>query len=178
MKRHKAYGDISTADAECDECAAGTADVSQADGGADGQQMNTFERIYRAVELIPKGRVASYGVIAALAGNPRMSRIVGYALHVNPDPERIKCHRVVFADGSLSRAFVFGGENEQRALLEAEGVGFLPNGKVDMKKYAVFSREHEKKNRQMHKPCSSSTVYMLCAAVCLHSGRGNRKHNS
>lgn len=47
----------------------------------------------------------------------------------------------------MSRAFVFGGENEQRALLEAEGVGFLPNGKVDMKKYAVFSREHEKKNR-------------------------------
>lgn len=147
MKRHKAYDGISTADAECDECAAGTADVSQADGGAHGQQMNTFERIYRAVELIPEGRVASYGVIAALAGNPRMSRIVGYALHVNPDPERIKCHRVVFADGSLSRAFVFGGENEQRALLEAEGVGFLPNGKVDMKKYAVFSQEYTKKKR-------------------------------
>lgn len=77
MKRHKAYDGISAADAECDECAAGTADVSQADGGAHGQQMNTFERIYRAVELIPKGRVASYGVIAALAGNSRMSRIVG-----------------------------------------------------------------------------------------------------
>ena len=101
MKRHKAYDGISAADAECDECAAGTADVSQADGGAHGQQMNTFERIYRAVELIPKGRVASYGVIAALAGNSRMSRIVGYALHANPDPERIKCHRVVFIEPGL-----------------------------------------------------------------------------
>lgn len=148
MKRHKAYDGISAAEEENGECAGGkggTENIPKAD--AHGQQMNTFERIYRAVELIPKGCVASYGVIAALAGNPRMSRIVGYALHVNPDPERIKCHRVVFADGSLSRAFVFGGENEQRALLEAEGVGFLPNGKVDMKKYAVFSQEYTKKKR-------------------------------
>lgn len=96
--------------------------------------MNTFERIYEAVKLIPKGCVASYGQIASLAGNPRMSRIVGYALHVNPDPESIKCHRVVFKDGSLSKAFAFGGADEQRRLLEQEGVAFLENGKVDMKK--------------------------------------------
>jgi methylated-DNA-protein-cysteine methyltransferase-like protein len=96
--------------------------------------MNTFRRIYEAVKLIPKGCVASYGQIAALAGNPRMSRIVGYALHVNPDPESIKCHRVVFKDGSLSEAFAFGGASEQRRLLEQEGVVFLENGKVDMKK--------------------------------------------
>ncbi len=148
MKRYKAYDGISAAEEERDGCAGGRGGVggiTKAD--ADGRQMNAFERIYRAVELIPEGCVASYGVIAALAGNPRMSRIVGYALHANPDPERIKCHRVVFADGSLSRAFVFGGENKQRALLEAEGVGFLPNGKVDMKKYAFFSQEYSKKNR-------------------------------
>ena len=142
MKRHKAYGDISTADAECDECAAGTADVSQADGGADGQQMNTFERIYRAVELIPKGRVASYGVIAALAGNPRMSRIVGYALHVNPDPDTIPCYRVVNRLGAVSAAFAFGGGNRQIELLEADGIP-CPDGVVDLKKYQWSRRALE-----------------------------------
>ena len=99
--------------------------------------MNTFERIYEVVKQIPKGRVASYGQVAALAGNPRLSRVVGYALHANPDPARIPCYRVVTKDGRLSPAFAFGGENRQRELLEAEGVGFDENGKVDMKKYRI-----------------------------------------
>ncbi len=99
--------------------------------------MNTFERIYEVVKQIPKGRVASYGQVAALAGNPRLSRVVGYALHANPDPVRIPCYRVVTKDGRLSPAFAFGGENRQRELLEAEGVGFDENGKVDMKKYRI-----------------------------------------
>lgn len=96
--------------------------------------MNTFEKIYAAVKLVPEGCVATYGQIAALAGNKHWSRIVGYALHVNPDPEHIKCHRIVMKDGSLSSAFAFGGENMQRQLLEAEGVSFQANGKVDMDK--------------------------------------------
>ena len=95
---------------------------------------NTFNRIYDAVRLIPEGYVATYGQIAKLAGNPHWSRIVGYALHVNPDPENIKCHRVVFKDGALSPAFAFGGCDAQRALLEKEGVSFLENGKVDLEK--------------------------------------------
>ena len=57
--------------------------------------MNTFEKIYDVVRRIPEGKVATYGQIAAMAGNPRWSRVVGYALHVNPEPGVIPCHRVV-----------------------------------------------------------------------------------
>lgn len=97
--------------------------------------MNTFEKIYETVKLIPRGKVATYGQIAALAGNPRWSRVVGYALHVNPDQNTIKCHRVVKRDGSLSEAFAFGGENKQRELLENEGVRFDSNRKVIMSEF-------------------------------------------
>ena len=70
--------------------------------------------------------------IALLAGSPRASRIVGGALHRNPSPGVIPCHRVVFRDGSLAPGFAFGGAGAQRALLEAEGVPFLPDGRVDL----------------------------------------------
>mgnify|MGYP000814260016 FL=1 len=72
---------------------------------------NSYERIYAVVRQIPYGRVATYGQIAALAGNPRWSRVVGYALHVNPDPAHIPCFRVVNRFGEVSSAFAFGGEN-------------------------------------------------------------------
>ncbi len=97
--------------------------------------MNTFERIYEIVRQIPKGKVASYGRVAALAGNPGWSRVVGYALHVNPDPDSIPCYRVVTKDGKLSEAFAFGGINMQRELLEKDGVEFLADGRVDMDKF-------------------------------------------
>ena len=93
--------------------------------------MNTFEKIYEQVRLIPKGKVATYGQIAFLAGNPRWSRVVGYALHVNPDPDSIPCHRVVTKEGRLSPSFAFGGENIQRELLLGEGVSFTGDT-VDM----------------------------------------------
>ncbi len=97
--------------------------------------MNTFEKIYEVVRAIPKGKVASYGLVALLAGNPRWSRVVGYALHVNPEPIAIPCHRVVTKNGELSKAFAFGGENMQRTLLADEGVEFLDDGRVDMKRF-------------------------------------------
>ncbi len=97
--------------------------------------MNTFEKIYEQVKRIPRGKVASYGQIALLAGNPRWSRVVGYALHSNPDPEHIPCHRVVTKEGRLSSAFAFGGENIQRELLLGEGVSFVEDNRVDMKNY-------------------------------------------
>ncbi len=96
--------------------------------------MNTFEKIYEQVRRIPEGKVASYGLIALLAGNPRLARVVGYALHNNPDPDTIPCHRVVTKDGRLSPAFAFGGENMQKILLEKEGVIFNDDNTVDMKK--------------------------------------------
>ena len=99
--------------------------------------MTVFEKIYEEVKKIPRGNVATYGQIAAKSGNPRWARVVGYALHVNPDPDNIPCHRVVNREGRLSPAFVFGGENMQRALLEAEGITFLSNGYVDLKKHII-----------------------------------------
>jgi methylated-DNA-protein-cysteine methyltransferase-like protein len=95
---------------------------------------NTFEKIYQVVCQIPYGQVATYGQVAALAGNRRWARVVGYALHVNPDPERIPCYRVVNRQGEVSSAFAFGGSNRQIALLEAEGVCFV-DGRVDMARF-------------------------------------------
>ena len=67
--------------------------------------MNFFETVYKIVKTIPKGKVASYGQIAKLAGNSKMSRQVGWALHVNPSQGEIPCHRVVMKDGSLTKGF-------------------------------------------------------------------------
>lgn len=97
-------------------------------------QKTTFELIYDVVKQIPYGKVATYGQVAALAGNRHWSRVVGYALHANPDPEHIPCYRVVNRLGEVSKAFVFGGENKQIELLKKEGVEFV-DGRVDMKKY-------------------------------------------
>ena len=94
------------------------------------------KRIYEAVKKIPKGCVATYGKVAEMAGNPRMSRAVGNALHKNPDPEQIPCYRVVNSKGELAGAFAFGGENVQKKLLEADGIEVI-NGKVDLKKYGL-----------------------------------------
>ncbi|MDD5965929.1 MAG: methylated-DNA--[protein]-cysteine S-methyltransferase [Blautia sp.] len=94
------------------------------------------KRIYEAVKKIPKGRVATYGKVAEMAGNPRMSRAVGNALHKNPDPDHIPCYRVVNSKGELAGAFAFGGEEVQRKLLEADGIEVV-NGKVDLKKYGL-----------------------------------------
>ncbi len=99
--------------------------------------MNTFEKIYEAVRNIPKGRVATYGQIATLAGNPHWSQVVGYALHSNPRPGEIPCHRVVNRFGDVAAAFAFGGADAQRALLEGEGVEFDCDGRVLMDKYCI-----------------------------------------
>ena len=94
------------------------------------------KRIYEAGKTIPKGKVATYGRVAELAGNPRMSRAVGNALHHNPDPEHIPCYRVVNSKGELAGAFAFGGEHVQEELLKADGIEVV-NGRVDLKKYGI-----------------------------------------
>ena len=94
------------------------------------------KRIYEAVKKIPKGHVATYGKVAEMAGNPRMARAVGNALHKNPDPEHIPCFRVVNAKGELAGEFAFGGAGEQAKLLEADGIE-VEDGKVDLKKYGI-----------------------------------------
>lgn len=94
------------------------------------------KRIYEAVKKIPKGHVATYGQIAEMAGNPRMSRAVGNALHKNPDPLHIPCFRVVNSKGELAGAFAFGGRKAQAELLREDGVEVV-NGKVDLEKYGM-----------------------------------------
>ena len=94
------------------------------------------KRIYEVVKRIPKGKVATYGQVAAMAGNKKMSRAVGNALHKNPEPGIIPCHRVVNSKGMLSGEFAFGGMDEQAKLLEKEGVKVV-DGKVDLNKYQM-----------------------------------------
>jgi len=101
--------------------------------------MSAFERIYEVVKKIPRGRVATYGQVAMLAGNPRWARVVGYALHNNPDNSKIPCHRVVNREGRVASGFAFGGSNVQRELLEKEGVVFEPDGHIDLDKFGIFA---------------------------------------
>ena len=95
---------------------------------------NTYEKIYAVVRQIPPGRVATYGQVARLAGNRRWSRVVGYALHCNPSPGEIPCHRVVDRFGNCSCAFAFGGKNIQVQLLLNEGVEFVDD-RVDLERF-------------------------------------------
>lgn len=94
------------------------------------------KRIYEAVKQIPKGKVATYGQVAAMAGDPKMARAVGNALHKNPDPDHIPCYRVVNAKGELAGRFAFGGEEVQAQLLRADGIEVVDH-RVDLKKYGM-----------------------------------------
>lgn len=95
-----------------------------------------FDRIYEEVKKIPRGKVATYGEIAKKAGTT--PRVVGFALHQNPDPKNIPCHRVVFKDGSLSTGYVFGGIDKQKYTLLNEGVFFDEQNKVIKQKLAKY----------------------------------------
>lgn len=96
---------------------------------------SVFEQIYSIVLQIPKGKVATYGQIATLAGNPRWARVVGYALHENPLEGIIPCHRVVNRLGRTAQTFAFGGSDVQRKLLEMEGIEFESDGSINLEKY-------------------------------------------
>ena len=95
------------------------------------------KRIYEAVKKIPKGRVATYAQVAEMAGDRKMARAVGNALHKNPDPSTIPCHRVVNSKGELAGEYAFGGAWKQAEILESEGVE-VHEGKVNLKKYVLL----------------------------------------
>ena len=100
--------------------------------------MTNFEkRVFEAVKLIPKGKVTTYGAIACYLGLPKGARAVGNALHKNPTPIIIPCHRVVNAKGMLAKAFVFGGEGVQESFLLADGIP-VNNGIVNLAEYGWF----------------------------------------
>ncbi|MGN0394347.1 MAG: methylated-DNA--[protein]-cysteine S-methyltransferase [Coprococcus sp.] len=94
-------------------------------------------RIYEAVKKIPKGHVATYAQVAAMAGNEKMARAVGNALHKNPDPDHIPCFRVVNSKGELAGEFAFGGADAQAKMLKEDGIEVI-DGKVDLNKYGFF----------------------------------------
>lgn len=91
-----------------------------------------YDRIYDVVRRIPRGRVATYGQVAAEAGLPGQARLVGYALHNLPHDTDVPWHRVVNARGGISLDKKFGAGQLQRALLEAEGVTFDGHGRIDL----------------------------------------------
>lgn len=93
------------------------------------------QKIYTIIDAIPKGRVASYGQIALLAGRPGAARAVGFALRNLPQGLELPCHRVVFGDGTICAGLIFGGPDVQKQMLEAEGIVFLKNGKIDMERF-------------------------------------------
>lgn len=106
------------------------------------------ERIYAAVRLIPRGKVASYSQIAALMGNKNLRRYVGNVLHKNPSNDITPCHRVVNARGKCSGSFAFGGENVQRDKLEAEGVVFIKDH-VDMESCGISDDDFQEMSARL-----------------------------
>ena len=95
-----------------------------------------FDRaaLFELLLVIPRGKVVTYGTLAEMMGNRGLARAIGNALHQNPDGEKYPCYKVVNAKGRLAPAFVFGGIEEQRRRLEAEGIE-VKDGRVDLEKY-------------------------------------------
>ncbi len=94
-----------------------------------------YERIYTAVRRIPRGKVATYGQIAAVAGLPGHARQVGYALHALPEGNRVPWHRVINAKGEVSRRAEPHYERVQRAMLEQEKVVFNERGQISLARF-------------------------------------------
>jgi methylated-DNA-protein-cysteine methyltransferase-like protein len=92
-----------------------------------------YERIWQFVKKIPRGKVATYGQIARIAGIEGHARFVGYALHGIPQNAGIPWHRVINSQGRLSLSGL--SARRQRRLLEAEKIEFSPAGKIDLKQF-------------------------------------------
>ncbi|MBI2268591.1 MAG: MGMT family protein [Candidatus Blackburnbacteria bacterium] len=103
-------------------------------------KLKTALLVYDVVKKIPRGKVGTYGRVAAtvnsLSLSPRITpRMVGRALHLNPDPESVPCHRVVNSKGRVADNFAFGGWKEQKKRLEIEGVMFKNERFVNLKEH-------------------------------------------
>ncbi|MFQ5512230.1 MAG: MGMT family protein [Candidatus Krumholzibacteriia bacterium] len=95
----------------------------------------SYRRIYATVRRIPRGRVATYGQVAALSGLAGHARQVGYALHALPGRSGVPWHRVINARGGISPRSASDHDELQRILLEAEGVVFEAGGRVPLERY-------------------------------------------
>lgn len=94
-----------------------------------------FLRVYDIVAQIPKGKVTTYGHIAALLGQPRSARVVGWAMKAAPEELKLPCHRVVAKTGEIAPGHVFHSPEIQREILMSEGVTFNDKGLINMKKH-------------------------------------------
>lgn len=101
----------------------------------DSPKNDLYPKIYGVVAKIPRGRVATYGEVAVRAGLPNHARTVGYALHALRPGTTLPWHRVINAQGRISMGLMTGEADLQRALLEAEGVGFDETGRVDLRRF-------------------------------------------
>jgi methylated-DNA-protein-cysteine methyltransferase-like protein len=106
--------------------------------------LSSYQRIYAVVRKIPRGRVASYGQVAKLAGLPGRARQVGYAMFALPRGTTVPWQRVINALGRVSRRRVPGAELTQRMLLEREGVRFGASGRIDLHLYGWAPRARTK----------------------------------
>ena len=110
-----------------------------------------FERVYKVVSQIPCGKVATYGQIATLLGQPQSARIVGFAMKAAPEELKLPCHRVVNKLGELAPDHAFGHKIIQRTILKSEGVTFISDGRINMEKHlwkATFNGESNQNKTQ------------------------------
>lgn len=96
-------------------------------------KQKTFEKVWTLVSKIPKGKVTTYGEIGRVLG--MSPRVVGFALHANPDGKLVPCHRVVNREGRVAPGYAFGGSGNQKKRLEEEGVEFKSDTTLDITKY-------------------------------------------
>lgn len=116
----------------------------------------SYRRIYRVVQRIPKGRVATYGVVARLAGRPGAARTVGWALSALPDEAGVPWWRVLNASGRISLSERSHGSVVQRALLLREGVRFAPGGAVNLTRFGWPAEAYEGGSARHTRVASSS----------------------
>lgn len=95
--------------------------------------MTPFEKVYKLVSFVPKGKVLTYKKIAEIAGIKDV-RVIGYALNKNKHPQKVPCHRVVKADGKLADGYAFGGKRAQKKRLLNEDVQFVDPETVNLEK--------------------------------------------
>ncbi|MCC8179304.1 MAG: methylated-DNA--[protein]-cysteine S-methyltransferase [Planctomycetes bacterium] len=117
-----------------------------------------FQQVYDVVATIPRGKVMTYGLIGQVLGGFYSGRTVGFAMRVAPAERNLPCHRVVNIKGEMAPGLIFGGADQQQALLKSEGVKFRPDGRIDFDRSLYDPRQPAKtiKSRKKKKPLSRS----------------------
>lgn len=114
------------------------------------------EKVYRTVSAVPRGKVVSYGGVAALLGQPRAARAVGSALCELPDELDVPWWRVVNRNGEISIKCIIHGPQLQRALLESEGVQFDDRGRISWKRFG-WRGDPEEAERSAQRAATSAS---------------------